>query len=78
MRYDSVINLVLHMTPDAKKVLAVCILVSSPTIICQLYSITQMPTYGSYENRGEGSGMTSIKHCGLHYKLLGTFNTVHL
>ena len=36
---------------------ALCILVSSPTTIRQFYFNKQMPTYGSYEFREEGSGV---------------------
>ena len=56
MRYESVLYQVLHVPHDAKCFPPMCILAPLSTTIRQLYSITKMATYGSYEYEEEGSG----------------------
>ena len=56
MRNDIVLIPVLHVSHDAKCLIALCILVFSSTAIQQLYFITKIPTFGLYEYKVEGSG----------------------
>ena len=56
MRNDRVLISVLHVTHKCKMFCAMCVLVFSSTTIRQLYFITKMPTFGSYEYKVEGSG----------------------
>ena len=49
MRNDRVLIPVLHVSHDAKCLIALCILVFSSTAIQQLYFITKIPTFGLYE-----------------------------
>ena len=62
MRNDRVLIPVLHVAHDAKCFFALCILVFSSTTIGQLYFITKITTFGSYEYKGERSG------CGFNRK----------
>ena len=62
MRNNSVLYRVLHVGHDAK-CFSPC--VYSSTTIGQLYSITKMSTYGSYEFKEEGSGTGPNRKQGL-------------
>ena len=54
MRNDRVLIPVLHVAHDAKCFFALYLLVFSSTTIRQLYFITKVTTFGSYEYKVEG------------------------